>query len=238
MVESEKRIRLSNLFTFQSASGSIAINSLKAVKQFNDGAKASRVFMDVQAQIRSLVGFQTAFEGTVLVNLNVITFLAGYASFKINRNVPCDLCRSRLVTDDPMEFDVEWATFPDDVIDTSYVAALSRGGLTMPSLAVYKTAETAIRVAHCLVAEEYVDQFLKNTNQRHLLHTLTVNYASKNILVAPLYGLPCVKCDSLPLQFMEGVAMRMTNILLNNYTKERNSTKKVPQNKKSRTLKS
>lgn len=234
MVESEKKLRLLNLFTLKTSSGIIAINTLKSAKQFNDGAMASRAVTDVHAQIQALSGLQQAFQATVVINKNVITFLAGYTSFKMNRNVSCSLCRSLIVTDDRFQIDIDWAQLPEDVLDTSYVDALSRGGLLMPSPAVYYAAEAAVRIAQCLVGDQYVDKFLKMSNQRNLLHTLAVMYASSHTQVAPLCGAACAECETNPVQYLEGVAMRMTNILLNNYTKDRNSAKRVPGNKKPR----
>eukprot|EP00123_Amoebidium_parasiticum_P014474 comp22509_c0_seq1/m.34104 comp22509_c0_seq1/g.34104 ORF comp22509_c0_seq1/g.34104 comp22509_c0_seq1/m.34104 type:complete len:132 (+) comp22509_c0_seq1:542-937(+) len=89
----------------------------------------------------------------------------------------------------------------------------------------------------CLTSKELEGKFLHAGSHRLLVHTLAVQHAKSRPETETIRGITCEECGEDTAQYLDGIAMRMTNILLNNYTKERNAKKKTPTNKPNRQTK-
>lgn len=214
--------------------GDVFLDTLESMKVMQIAMKAAgkgRAF-DAKKVAGDFLNLQENFTACTIDNESVVVFLAGYCSYKIGHSSPCERCIALLSSEQTLTIALETGATKE--LDLSYINVLTRGRLQVPSKAVYAVAETAVKLAKCLTTT-YHTQFLQTTHHQQLLHTLTVEYASALPETAPLRCGPCTDCGESLFQYLEGAALRMTNIMLNNFSKlTNNATKKPPPNKEDR----
>lgn len=139
------------------------------------------------------------------LNLPAITYVAGYCAHAALKKLSCVACRENLVEDE------------DIVIENAeMVKSMSRGGLKFPQPAVVNAVMTAEIVLDKLRTKEYATQFHALPNQRQALFTIASD------LVKECYSFDECESGHSPQLVMSHILNAATNILLNNYCKDRN----------------
>jgi hypothetical protein len=150
--------------------------------------------------------------------LPVITYLAGYCSFKVVKKLKCDDCKSALTCPAGNVCDIE----------NSYISGITRGRLLYPSIDVIRIVSISYLLLQKLCSES---AFQRATCQRQIAVKLILDYVSDDDDLSFMKEPPCVNGHD-QIKILKMIVWATTNSILNNYCKLQND--KVSSNKRSK----
>lgn len=136
-----------------------------------------------------------------------LVFVAGYVGFKVQRKISCDMCKSELLCDKTLHYDISSADF-------TYLAELDRGGLRWPTDFLLEVVTQVFLVFQAVISEDFEKHFLTVDNQRSLLRSLSME---RLIECGAIVG-EC-SCGVKMVDLAKICLSYITNICLNNYCK-------------------
>lgn len=196
VVESEKKIRLHNIFAHGDHS-----DYEKLANDFNENSLHEPV--DV-CPFESL--FESSYLETVKIDDSANLYAAGYASHAVAKKISCTLCKDAIL-------DAKGSLVGDEYFDF-----LQRGGLSVP------TGQVKALLFHmCAILQQILrvpslsSMFFKVKNQKGLLSALTLQSVHADSFSIDL-DREC-SCGSSNFLLFSNICHRFANIALNNYTK-------------------
>ena len=139
--------------------------------------------------------------------LPVITYIAGYVCFSINKRLKCICCKRRMICDTA---DVQY-------IEASFTEGISRGGLVLPSPEMVRIALVRYSVIIKLCES---NEFRKCSSQRDCAVKLLLSFLEAEDF--PFFLMDnCENCHD-PRTIVKMACWICSNILLNNYCFKRN----------------
>ena len=156
--------------------------------------------------------------------LPVITYVAGYCSYSINKKMKCEECKDRMVS----------ASTDESKFENSLIKGISRGSLLYPS-----SDMVHIVLISYIVIEKITkcEQFLRAPSQRALaVNTILIALDNDEITLSDV-----LNCNSGhdPSKIIKMTAYICANVLLNNYCFMKNDTicsSKLAKRRKMQTL--
>lgn len=148
------------------------------------------------------------FLGEVDLNDPGLLYITGYASFKVKQQLSCVSCQNFIVSNEES---------PNEYFDS-----LNRGGLTVPSDIVVNAGAHMYGIMNCLISEGYERDFLQSSSQQKLLLDLSIRSLEENPVTGDVVNSNCV-CGEKKVNTIMKILKPMSNVLLNNYCKIRNS---------------
>lgn len=208
VLESEKRLK---------------VISLLKLKSFSHGEFQLQEFLSAceDDKIDGVLDL-SKYEGIydMLVNINEqeissLIYICGYIAKKVCREkVSCDYCKNALVI--PNKDLVLEKCVTENYI---YLDTLNRGGLKYPTEFLVNVVIHTYKLFNAIITERFERHFLAENNQRALFIKLSlVSLQNSNIIGEDC----CQNCEKYPIELVQMLLQYFTNILLNNYTKNRN----------------
>jgi hypothetical protein len=201
--ESEKKLNIVSTLHVTSASrGKISLRDLLAA---NEKDEADGEDTDVASFVDALsmcddVAISDA-EAAALV------FVAGYVGFKAQRKINCDMCKSELLCDKILHYDISSADF-------AYLSEIVHGELCWPTDFLLEVVTQVFVVFQALISKDFETNFLTVNNQRSLLRSLSV----ERLIECGVVVGECT-CGVQMVHLAEICLSDIVNICLNNYCK-------------------
>lgn len=139
----------------------------------------------------------------------ILVFIAGYASYIAKKKINCGYCE---------EFIIDNNRLPSEKIDCSMIHDRDRGGLSYPTEDAVKICAYTLRTTEKLFANEHL--FLTEKNQKAVARMVTFENISESHI---FMGHNCSKHQTINLKNI--LISCATNILLNNYCKNKNNVR-------------
>jgi len=162
-------------------------------------------------------------------DMRVLVFIAGYVGRKVKLACNCTSCINEIVSQNQMACDIA----SDHLV---YTSALDRGGLTWPNQTLVDVVVKIFMIFQRLLSTKYEKQFVNMPKHK----ALAIYLCMEMLKLQPGMDSKC-ECGRSQMNLYKLCAVKMTNILLNNYCKRLNddaaSAKATAQkDKKSRKL--
>lgn len=139
----------------------------------------------------------------------VLIYIAGYAAHKICSKQQCQQCKTILRENKGC------------AINDEYFDYLQQGGLSVPIDIVLNICKHVIVLMSCLVSEKYEMKFLQQISQKAVLKILTRKSITGDQFLNEFLEETC-DCGKKYQEFADDVINITCNILLNNYSKQKN----------------
>lgn len=151
---------------------------------------------------------------------DVLIYVCGYASFKIQAKILCKFCIEQLVGEN---------------FESEYIKNFDRGGLTVPSGSVLNVGKVCYATMEMLVSKNCESFFLSQKNHFQFLIAIVLKRIEEDEeLHSEVFTETCVCNRQLKNIFMM-VIKTICNILLSNYKKAKNN--KIAEKKSSNSSK-
>lgn len=143
-------------------------------------------------------------------------YVCGYISYKIARTIKCKYCIDVVVN--------------NSETNDNYFKSINRGGLSVPTDFLIGISKHVLGIMQTLMSNEFEDLFLSSSNHKQIVCKLA-NIAIQNDNSLPIDN-KCFKCGFKYEAFAADAVSRMSNVVLNNYTKIRNDHLNAVKNNK------
>ena len=207
ILESEKKIRLKNMLGLKSARyGEIkfSFDNLEDWDDEIDGPKNATLNLETFREIIRSDYLETDIDESSVLSV------AGYAAFKVQARIECNLCVSKVVSHE----------HTDDKLFNN----LNRGGLTVPTKEILHLAKHVLGIATALISNDYEISFMGIRHKRKLVIALADEAVSQNDEPLKQFFTENCLCGEDMMKPYTRMLMTFTNIALNDYIKMKNDS--------------
>lgn len=210
VLENEKKIRMQSLAPLLIKSENVHLQ-ISAQDVLNSSTSADD--NDIKGYDCSAFFFEALVNNSDLDEIPdstwpILTFIAGYASYVAKKKFTCGYCEEFLITNNNR--------LPFENLDYSLIDVSDRGGLCYPTEDVVTICAYTYKTVEKLLANE--ELFLSEINQKQFVRNVTFENMSDTDF---FLGHNCQKHDTFAIKKI--IISCTTNILLNNYCKNKNN---------------
>ena len=212
VLESEKKLKIMNILKLSSANSTHKISHIFDSLTEPDEHTPSK-FDSFPGLLDDIMHLDVSNN-----DISILVYISGYVAFSVGKRLKCINCSCRLTTEQDLDVEI-------DPNSTQYLMLINRGGLKWPSQFTLTLCTNTFLIFQQILAK-FEGTFLLSGNQRATLLNLSLAYNSDS-----LYQEIC-SCNRTMENIRTQCIRTMSNILLNNYSKNLNDNLRLKRNKK------